>query len=324
MKNNPQIMVTGGLGINGIWVTRKLVEQGIRPVLFDVRDDFSLAGDWLRDKVDFVFGDVTSMDSLTEAIATYKPSCIIHMAAAISGFHQDLRKTFAVNAMGTVNLLEAAAQGGVKRVVFTSSRAAYGSITGPSAHPTYVPIREEHPAWPANAYDVGKLASEVMGNNYAADTDLEFVALRFAAIYGPGKLKTHGEFGILSKMVEKSLAGEEIDIPRGGEQQDDVIYVEDVAEAVVLAALHVKPSHTLYNISRNQGTTLHDFADAVRASIPEARITIGPGLDYLGVGSSYFGVMDNTRAREDLGFTPKYDLKAGVAAYISRLKETRP
>lgn len=325
LETNPstKVMVTGGLGINGIWVTRRLVELGLRPVLFEMRDDFSLAGEWLRDKVDFVLGDITRLDSLTSAINEYRPSCIVHMAAVMTGHTGDLHKTFEVNGMGTVNVLEAASRGNVKRVVFTSSRAAYGSITGSAGHPTYVPVTETHPAWPANAYDVTKLASEVMGSNYAAVTGLEFVALRFALIYGPGKFQTHGSFGILSNMIEQALAGHAVEIPRGGEQQNDLIYVEDVAEAITLAALHKKPAYSLYNISSNRGETLRDFADAVRVSIPNARISIGEGLDYLGIGSSYYAIMDNARAREDLGFAPKFDLKNGVAAYISRLKEIR-
>ena len=110
-------------------------------------------------------------------------------------------------------------------------------------------------------------------------------------------------------------------VPRGGEQRDDVIYVDDIAEAIVLALLHQKPAYDAYNISRGIGTTLHDFADAVRKVVPGAKIEIDPGLDYHGLGASYCGIMDNTRARTDLGFEPKFDLVRGVAHYVETMRQ---
>jgi UDP-glucose 4-epimerase len=160
-----------------------------------------------------------------------------------------------------------------------------------------------------------------MGRNFARMRGLQFVALRFAQIYGPGKLQRHGPYGLFSQLVESPLAGKPVKVPRGGEQRDDVIYVDDIAEAIVLALLHQKPAYDAYNISRGIGTTLHDFADAVRKVVPGAKIEIGPGLDYHGLGASYCGIMDNTRARTDLGFEPKFDLVRGVAHYVETMRQ---
>ncbi len=90
-----------------------------------------------------------------------------------------------------------------------------------------------------------------------------------------------------------------------------------------LHVLHERPSYDVYNISRGVGTTLHDFADAVRKVVPGAQIEIGAGLDYHGLGASYCGIMDNTRARTDLGFQPKFDLVAGVAHYVETMRQLR-
>lgn len=317
------ILLTGGLGVNGAWVTRKLVERGYRPVVLENRVDMSLIGDDIECKIQIVETDITDLDGLIQICRTHKIRRIVHMAALITGIQSDMLRGFEVNATGTVKVLEAASQTGVERVVFTSSRSAYGHIDGAYAHPLYQPITEDHPQRPFLVYDVCKVASEGMGRNYARMRGLQFIALRFAQIYGPGKLQRHGPYGLFSRLVESPLAGRPVHIPRGGEQRDDVIYVDDIAEAIVLAVLHPRPAYDAYNISRGIGTTLHDFAEAVRKVVPEAQIEIGGGLDYHGLGASYCGVMDNTRARTDLGFVPRFDLDRGVAHYVETMRRLR-
>jgi UDP-glucose 4-epimerase len=317
------ILVTGGLGVNGAWVTGKLVERGYRPVVLENRIDVSLVGEEIANQVELVEADVTELGALIRIFERHKIQRVVHMAALITGIQEELLKGFDVNAAGTVKVLEAATRTGVERVIFTSSRAAYGPIDGQNAHPHYVPITEEHPQRPFLVYDVCKVASEGMGRNYARMRGLQFMALRFAQIYGPGKLQRHGPYGLHSRLIECPLAGKPVKIEQGGEQRDDVIYVDDAAEAIVLALLHEKPTYDAYNISAGVGTTLHEFADAVRAAIPDARIEIGPGLDYRGLGANYCGIMDNTRARTDLGFSLKFDLTRGVVHYIETMRRLK-
>lgn len=231
-------------------------------------------------------------------------------------------EAFRVNAFGTVQLLDLACTHGVKRFVFTSSRGVYGELTGDHAHPVYCPVRENDPLRPARVYDVCKVAAEGMGHNYALLHGVEFVALRFATIYGPGKTLRHKNYGIISEIIERALAGEPVKIAKGGEQKDDLIYVEDVAEAIMAAVLHEKPGHDSYNISLGVGFALNDLADAVRAVAPDAQIEIGPGLNYMGWDVNYAGVLDNTRAADTLGFSPSFDLKAAVADYAKSLRKS--
>lgn len=317
------ILLTGGLGVNGAWVTRKLVERGFRPLVLENRIDTSLIGDEIASAIDILEADITDLDVLLRVMEAHKIRRVVHMAALITGIQSELKRGFEVNAAGTVSVLEAASRTGVERVVYTSSRAAYGHIDGANAHPTYAPITEDHPQRPFLVYDVCKVASEGMGRNYARMRGLQFVALRFAQIYGPGKLQRHGPYGLFSQLVESPLLGKPVKVPRGGDQRDDVIYVDDIAEAIVLAVLHPQPAYDVYNISRGVGTTLHDFANAVRKVVPQAQIEIGGGLDYHGLGASYCGIMDNTRARADLGFEPKFDLERGVAHYVETMRRLR-
>ena len=110
------ILLTGGLGVNGAWVTRKLVERGYRPVVLENRIDTSLVGDGIAGKIDLVEADITDLDALLRIFEQYKIQRVVHMAALITGIQTELLKGFEVNATGTVKVLEAASKAGVERV----------------------------------------------------------------------------------------------------------------------------------------------------------------------------------------------------------------
>lgn len=316
-----KVLLTGGLGVNGAWVTRKLIARGITPVVYENRIDLSLVRD-VDGQFEVARGDINDVAALVRVLKVHRVQRIVHMAALMPPDAQgDPLNGFRVNALGTVQVLEAARICGVERVVFTSSRAAYGEIpAGEHGHPTYKPVPEDHPRNPVIVYDVCKAASEGMGLNYQRNYGLQFVALRFAAIYGPGKLIRHGNVSIHSKMIENALAGKPVRIPRGGDQRDDMIYVDDIAEGIVLATLKDDPQYSIYNIASGQAKSLGDFADAVRTVIPGADITIGPGLDFFDMGVNYYCAFDITRARTDLGFSPKFSLEEGVRDYVATMR----
>jgi UDP-glucose 4-epimerase len=314
------ILITGGLGVNGVWVLRELLARGFQPIVYDYRLDYSLAGD-IEGQFEAIQGDILDLERLTSILRERRVQRLVHLAALMPpDAQQDPLNGFRVNALGTVHALEAAKRAGVERVVFTSSRAAYGEIPpGEHGHPTYKPVREDHPCNPFIVYDVTKLASEGMGLNYQRDYGLQFVALRFAAIFGPGKLARHGAVGIHGRIIENAMSGAPVRIPQGAEQRDDMMYVDDVAEGIVLATLKDRPKYSVYNIGTGEGHTLLEFAQAVKQVVSNADIEIGPGLDFLQMGVNYYAVFDITRAREDLGYAPKFSLEAGVRDYVQTM-----
>lgn len=314
------ILVTGGLGVNGAPVIRKFVERGHKPIVVDARGDLSLLDPKTIAGIELVLGDCTNLDLVRSLLQKHKVQTIVHMAAIVGEAQQVPLDAFRVNAYGTVQLLDLACNNGVKRFVFTSSRAVYGEQGGETSHPTYRPIREDDPLRPNSVYDVCKVAAEGMGRNFARLYGIEFVALRFATIFGPGKTLRHKNYGILSEVIERGLAGERVRVTKGGDQKDDILYVEDAAEGIVVATLHPKPGHDVYNISHGEGVTLHDLANAVRIINPKADIEIGPGLNYMGWPINYAGVLDNQRAADTLNFRPRFDLKAAVADYNQKLR----
>ncbi len=315
------VMITGGMGVLGSLVTEGLVHRGERPILYARHLDTSLMDPKIMKETQFARGDVLDLPNLVHALKQYKVDRIIHMAALIFGDAQsNPYMGYKVNTEGTLNALEAARMvGTIQRFVYTSSKAVYGAITGEFGHPTYRPMSEDAAKNPILIYDATKLASEHLGFNYYRTFGLDFVALRFASTFGPGKLARHGPVSWHSKLIESAMLGKVGRLPKGGDQPDDMIYHRDIAQAIVRACFVTNPEHRVFNIGRGVAATMREFADAVQRVIPGASFEIGPGLDYFGLGVPYYCIYDISRARRELGYEPEYDLEKGVRDYVETM-----
>lgn len=314
-------LITGGTGVNGAATARLLVSQGQRPVLLDNRVDPSLIAD-IADDVDVVTGDILDGAALRELTAALEITHIVHMAALMPGpAEANPAVAISIGVDGTLNVLEAARACNIQRVVYTSSNAVTGDIRGRHGHPDFVPLDESHPPNPADMYGVTKVCSETLGNYYRKRYGVEFVALRYPSIYGPGKLARHGVLALYGKVIEDAMAGREVVMPVGGDQRNDVVYVGDVAHSIVLALNAEGLTHWTFNIGTGQGVTLKDFAAVLRPIFPDSKIDIGPGLDFRGGVKQSYCIFDISRAREQLGYSPQYDLERGVGDYIESIRK---
>jgi UDP-glucose 4-epimerase len=299
----------------GLAVVRRLAEMGHEVVVLDLRPepaDSAATGS--------AVADVTDREAVRKVLLEHEIETVVHTAALVATAQRDPVRAFEINVGGTLAVLEGARAADVERVVYCSSRAVYGDVLGADPRGSAPRISERQPVNPKGVYDVTKVAAEGLGRNYRRDHGVEFVALRYGSIYGPGKdVASHGGFGILSRMVEDPARGRPVRVERGGDQVDDMIYVEDVALGTALAVTATSVPETEYHVSSGVGHTLHDLAAAVEAAIPGAEIEIGPGLDHVGFGIDYYAVLENDRARRDLGFEPEFDLRTGVADYLARL-----
>lgn len=315
-----RVLVTGGLGVNGCWVTRALLEAGHEPIVFDNRPDFTLLRD-VSGEFPFVQGDVTDFDQLASVCRDHQVERICHLAALYpDACNADPVLGFRVNAGATVNVLEAARSTGVQRVVFTSSIGVLSEVAAEHLEPALIPVAEDAPAYPVKAgvYGASKVASELMGIQYRRLFGIEFAALRFAAIYGIGKHGArHGSHNVIwAEIVENAMAGRPSSFPQGGGQRLDLTYARDVAQSVVLACAAPELESSVFHIGSGRSYTLKDFADAVRAAIPGAQIDIGPGMDPRGMGKAAYFLMDISRARRELGYEPRYHPEAAVRDWI--------
>jgi UDP-glucose 4-epimerase len=313
-----RVLVTGALGVNGVWTLRALLDRGADVLAVGRHPNFELAPD-LEGVIPFRRVDVTRPEQVRAAIGEYRPIVIVHLAALMSGAAQaDPFAGFEFNLGGVANVVRAAWDAGVPRVVYTSSKGVYGPVLGPHGHPTYEPLPEDAPLRPTTVYDYSKLAGEGLGENVMRQGGPEFASIRFATIYGPGKAARHGPMSIASQLVELPLSGRPVHVPQGGDQRDDYVYVRDVAEATALIALHPERlRHAVYNVGTGAARTLGELADAVRRHVPDAEIEIGAGLDPLGLGIPYYSAFDCSRIEAELGWRARFDFDAAVADWIA-------
>ena len=314
-----RILVTGGLGVNGCWVTRDLLTMGHEPVVFDNRPDFTLLRD-VSDEFEFVQGDITSLEQLDNACKEHRIERICHLAAVYPDTADaDPVLGFSVNPLATLYVLEAARRNGIDRVSFTSSIGALSRMTEEHLEPRMVPVDETFPAYPmGSVYGAAKTASELMGIQYKRLYGIDFAAMRFAAIYGLGKgAERHGSHNMIwGELIRNAIAGRPIVIPQGGDQRLDLTYARDVAQSVVRACTVDSFEGHVFHIGSGRTYTLNDFADAIRTVIPGAEIEVGPGLDPRGMGPLAYYALDITRARRELGYEPQYPPEVAIRDWL--------
>jgi UDP-glucose 4-epimerase len=316
------ILVTGGCGAIGAFVTRRLVEIGAEPVVYSRHKDLLLLWD-IESKVRFVEGDILDFDKLIQTIKKYDVDRIMHASAIIIESGSNPALAVKVNVEGTTNVLEAAVRCNIKRVVYASAKGVYNEATGVHGHPLYKPITEEYPA-DANMgfYGLTKLFGEKVGFQFQKEKGVDFIALRFSSTYGPGKILKHGissPMTLHSRIIENAMLGKGTKHPQGLEQTDDFIYNKDTARGIVQACFAENLTHRIFNIGSGVNATLSDFVEAVKKIYPGADIQIGPGRDYFIIGHNVYSIYDISRAQKELGYSPQYTLEAGVRDYVETM-----
>ncbi len=314
------VLITGGMGVNGAVTARLLVKEGLRPVLLDNRKDLSLMQD-IKNDVDSVEADVCDQRAVEKIVDDYGVSHIAHLAALMPGpAEANPRLGIRVGVEGTTNILEVARAKKIKRVVFTSSKAVYGEIRGDHAPPACKPVREDHPKQPADMYGTIKVCCEQVGGYYRETYGIEFIALRYVSIYGPGKEARHGPLSFYGQLIERARSGEKWIVPQGGDQLNDAVYVGDVARSIILALKAPTPGAWAFNIGRGQPCTPRDFLNAATKMFPGHQIELGPGPSLLGRSKQSFCVFDISAARKHLGYEPAYTIEEGVRDYVANLE----
>ncbi len=317
---NTRVLITGGSGFLGCYVADALIERGDVVITLDLRLPMTelqwLLGEKL-DKIAFEHGNIEDLGGLISILQKHGIEKVIHTAAIINPHYLLNRpvEAYRINIGGTLNVLEAARILNLTKVVYLSSNGVFIAKR-------YEPIDEDHPVLspqevPGNGpYSISKIASEAFGLSYHSTFDLDFVALRPSAIYGFGM-----QYPMYIKpMVENSLRGRPTRFETGRDFPRDYTYVKDVAAAVI-KALDVpgdKLKDRIFLIGTGQKlTTAGELEVMVKELIPGADIEVGPGLSEWNKREiKYRGVINIGRAREQLGYEPRYDMKAGVKEFI--------
>jgi nucleoside-diphosphate-sugar epimerase len=302
----PKYLITGGAGFIGSHLAEALVsqEQSVR-----ILDNFrtgkreNLAA--VSGKVEIVEGDIR--DRKTVQAAVRGVDCILHQAALVSVAESIAHpeETLEVNGNGALNVLQAAEEAGVRRVVLASSCAVYGE--GP------VPAREDQAPMPLSPYAASKLAMEALAASYYFSFGLLTTCLRYFNVYGPRQSPDSPYSGVIAIFVSRAISGSPIKIYGDGRQTRDFIYVGDVVRANLLAAQSERCAGRAVNIGTGRGLSLLDL-HAELAALGGRRLA----LEYSAArpGDIYHSRCDPRRARALLGFRALTDFHAGLEATL--------
>jgi nucleoside-diphosphate-sugar epimerase len=300
-------LVTGGGGFIGSHLVRRLLRDG-----FEVRvlDNFAtgrrenLLDVW--DDVELVEGDIQSYERVHTAVR----GChvVAHLAAlpSVPRSVQDPLTSNATNVTGTLNVLLAARDAGIGRLVYASSSSVYG------ANPD-MPKREEQPTLPISPYAVAKLAGESYCRAFNEVFGLETVSLRFFNVFGPGQDPLSQYAAVIPRFITSLLDGRPPTIFGDGEQSRDFTYVDNVLDGIVLALGTPGNRGQAFNLATGHGVTLNELHRLLAEIIGS---DVEPVYEEARPGEVRHSEADIARAREALGFEPAVSTQEGLARTV--------
>lgn len=309
-----KIMITGGAGFIGSNLAGKFLELGHEVIIYDFHlNDQYFKQD--RRKMIVIQGDVLNFGSLREDIQKTETDIVVHLAALRNlESQQKPFQAHSINSTGMVNVLEAARLAGVKRVVYASSAAVYGSAAyyrslgmDPSC------VKEWMPANPYNVYGATKLYNEQMAVRYMEIYGVKTVGLRVSIVVGPGK-KQGSKTSEFNDVIEAPVRKIAVSISSYADQKVNVIFVNDVVRGFVLACTANSCNHSLYNLGGYRINT-RELVAAVRNAFPESQITIEESDKERAVASA----IDSSLAKEELGYEPQFSLFDAISNHNQTL-----
>ncbi len=293
-------LITGAAGFLGSALANRLGAEGHSVIGYD---DLS-AGDAaaLSNDVQFVVGDVNDRSKLWSLL--HGVDCVYHLAARVSVPESILypREYNHVNVGGTVTIMEAMRDVGVRRVVFISSGTVYGNMP-------VQPVNESAIPNPRSPYGVSKLAAEYYVRTIGALWGIETVCLRVFNAYGPGQRIPPVHTPVIPNFLRQAWENGTIVIHGNGNQTRDYVYVDDVVEAMIAAATADEVDRLIINVGSGTETSIRDLAKlAVEVTGGKPEVVYNPrnegGLSRL--------CADLTLARNKLGYAPKVQLVDGL------------
>jgi UDP-N-acetylglucosamine/UDP-N-acetyl-alpha-D-glucosaminouronate 4-epimerase len=310
-----KVLVTGGGGFIGSNLVRALLRRGD-----DVRvlDNFAtgnrgnLADVW--EDVELVEGDLRSYERVH--VATRGVELVFHQGAlpSVPRSVQDPLTTSAVNVEGTLNVLLAARDEGIRRVVAASSSSVYGNSGT-------LPRVESSPPDPESPYGVAKLAAERYCVAFSRVYAIETVVLRYFNVFGPRQDPTSQYAAVVPRFITAIAAGEPVPIDGDGEQSRDFTFVENVVEGNLLAADAREASGAVMNVANGRQTSINDLADTLGGLLGRTveREYLPPRP-----GDVLHSWADVSEARRLLGYEPRVGLREGLERAADWFLERAP
>lgn len=306
-----KIFVTGGAGFIGSHVVDVLIKAGHEIVIID--NLWAHGGGRLENiNPDAKFWQIDIRDpSLHQIFEQERPEIVYHLAAqhSVKISTDDPAQDASVNILGLLNILQNATRIGVRKIIFSSSGASYGTVEK-------MPVDESTPQNPESPYGITKMTSEHYLRFWKSLHGLDFTILRYGNVYGP-RQDPLGEAGVMAIFARQILLQEPVRIDWDGEQQKDYVYVDDVARANLLS-LKAGNGET-YCIASGKGTSVNALYQGLVKEIGyEVEIKRAPKRP----GDIYLTYFDCTKAMRELGWKSEIDLKEGLHLTVNHFKES--
>ena len=299
------ILVTGGAGFIGSNLVEELLKQGsdVRVIdNFDTGQERNL-GDL---SAEVVRGDITDPDTVKRALEDVNQ--VYHQAAigSVPRSIKDPATSTKVNVLGTLNVLTAARDSGVEKVVYASSASVYAGVDE-------LPKREDMTPIPMSVYGATKIMNEYYFRIFHDIYGLKSTGMRYFNVYGPKQSPDSEYAAVIPKFINLMLSDKIPKIFGDGEQTRDFTYVGDVVKANLLAMKAAKSDGTAYNIAGGKRTSLNSLVDLINKALNKS---IEP--EYLDPrpGDPKHSLADITRAKQDIGYEPDYAFEDGLKLTI--------
>ena len=306
------MLVTGGAGFIGSHIAARLLEDGhcVR-----VLDNFAtgrrsnlaaLGGD-----LELIEGDIQSYERASKALRGCE--VVFHQAAlpSVPRSVQDPLTSNATNVVGTLNVLLAARDHDVRRVICASSSSVYGSAAATA------PKHEDQTALPISPYATAKLAGEGYARSFYNVYGLETVALRYFNVFGPRQDPTSQYAAVIPNFITAIMAGERPVIFGDGQQSRDFTYVANVVDANLLAVSAPNVAGKVYNVACGKRVTLRDLVEELCDLLGS---DIEPVYGEPRAGDIRHSLADLSRAHSELGYVPSVALREGLERTIRHFR----
>lgn len=305
-------MVIGGAGFIGAYVVETLLAEGHEAVVYDMslseNTVHKLLSPQQLDQVTMVSGDVTDLANIVRVIRENDVDSLVHLAYwQIPASHNNPTKAIEINALGFNNTLEAMASLDLRRLVWISSNAVFGS-----------PKYQEKPSLPNDAfqrpntvYGALKSLNEYMAEHYYAHRGVDSIGLRLCLVYGYGRMRGASTFA--SDMIVNAALGEPCEVDTG-DVVVDWFYVEDAAHLIVDALNAPALPTRVYN-THSDLRSVRDAAGYLMSILPDARLDVLPGT----IDANWD--LDASLLEKELGFKPKYSLEDGLRDTVYRVRD---
>lgn len=312
------ILVTGGLGLIGHHVVKRLQAQGHDVSIMDTQTNYGIIP---QDEIDYLISertkkislegyynsDITSTKAVDEAFYIEQPEIVIHMASFPRQKVVNANPAWGSRVMseGLLNLLEASKKYGVRKFVYISSSMVYGDFTDD--------VTEDAVCKPQGQYGIMKLAGEWLVKDYSRRDNCVYTIIRPSAVYGPLDVEDR----VIAKFMLTAMRGGTLNVNGAGETLD-FTYVEDAADGIVAAALSDNTDNKTYNITKSHSRTLLDAAQLAVKIAGKGTINVrDKDADFPSRGA-----LNINAARTDFGYDPKVDVEEGFQKYYDWLSNS--